>query len=192
MKSSHISKVWYWEGIYYLLQGTNSRMQFWCSSVFPCLIPLPYISVCLCESIKKKKKKRYSVLSSCSALVIYDIEKGFITSAMTLTVACRFGVVLWVYSLVSPRFPYIICLCVCLAKKKRKVRYSALLSCPTSVMCDIEKGVFTCNVTLYDTRSFVVGVWVYFLVSSPFPFMCVCLTKKLKKDTQCRQVIPHQ
>ena len=149
--------------------------------------PFPYISVCLCALLKKKKekkkekRKRYWVLSSRSTSVICDIEKGFITSSTTLTIACSFGVVLWVYTLISTPFPYIICFCVCLTKKKRKERYSVLLSRPTLVICDIEKGFFTCYATLCAAWSFVVSVWVYYLVSSPFPYMCVCLTKKLKK-----------
>ena len=47
VESSHIGKVWYWEGVYHLLRDTNCCMQFWCwcVSVFPCLIP--YIYVCV-------------------------------------------------------------------------------------------------------------------------------------------------
>ena len=51
VNSSQITKVWYWEGIYYLLRDTNCRMQFWCwsMSVFPCLIPFHlYIWVFVC------------------------------------------------------------------------------------------------------------------------------------------------
>ena len=54
---------------------------------------------------------------------------------------------------------------------------------PTSVMYDIEKGFPTCS-TLTATCSFGVALWVYYLVSSPFPYIicfCVCLTKRKRK-----------
>ena len=80
------------------------------------------------------------------------------------------------------------CVCVCFSKKKKKKKYSVLLSHPTSVRCDIEKGFITCSATLIAACSFGVGVWVYSLVSSHFPYIymcvcvcvcvCVCLTNK--------------
>ena len=60
------------------------------------------------------------MLSSRPTSVMSDIEKGFITCKETLCAACSFILVLWVYSLVSSPFPYIICLCVCLTKKEKK------------------------------------------------------------------------
>ena len=62
------------------------------------------------------------MLSSYFTSVMCDIEKGFITCFATITVACSFGFVLWVYSIVSLPFPYKIYLCVCLTKKKKKKR----------------------------------------------------------------------
>ena len=139
-----------------------------------------YMCVCLTN------KKRYSMLSSHPISVRCDIEKGFITCSATLTVACSFGVGVWVYSLILSPFPYIY-VCVCLTNKKI---YSTLSSHPTSVRCDIEKGFITCSATLTVACSFGVNVWVYSLISSPFPYMCVCFSNK--KDTQCCRVIPHQ
>ena len=114
VESSHIGKVWYWERVYHLLRDTNCCMQFWCwhVSVFPCLIPLPlYVCVCVCVCLTNEK--RYSMLSSHPTSVRCDIENGFITCSVTLTVACNFGVGVWVYSLVSSPFPYIyMCVCV--------------------------------------------------------------------------------
>ena len=147
-------------------------MQFWCwhVSVFPCLIPFPYIYTCVCLT----NKKSYSMLSSHPTSVRCDIEKWFITCSATLTVAYSFSVGVWVYSLVSSLFTYIcVCVCVCLTNKKR---YSMLSSHPTSVRYDIEKGFITCSATLTIACSFGVGVWVYSLVSSPSPiYMCVCV-----------------
>ena len=96
VKLSHIGNVWYWEGVYHLLCDTNCRMQYWCWSwsVFPCLIPLP-LYICAFECVyqtKKKRKERYSVLSSLPKSVRCDIEKGFITCSAALTTTCSFGV----------------------------------------------------------------------------------------------------
>ena len=55
-----------------------------------------------------------------------------------------------------------------------------LSSHPTSVKCDIEKGFITCSTTLTAACSFGVNVWVYSLISSPFPYIYVCLTNKKK------------
>ena len=76
-----------------------------------------------------------------------------------------------------PSSPIYVCVCVCLTNKKR---YSMLSSHPTSVRCVIEKGFITCSATLTVTCNFGVGVWVYSLVSSSFPYIyvCVCLTNK--------------
>ena len=56
VESSHISKVWYWEGVYHLLRDINYRMQFWYwrVSVFPYLIHLLlyiYIYICVCVCV---------------------------------------------------------------------------------------------------------------------------------------------
>ena len=61
VKSSHIGKVWYWEGIYHLFHDTNGHMQFWWwpVSVFPYLIPLLlyiYVCVCVCVCFSNKIK----------------------------------------------------------------------------------------------------------------------------------------
>ena len=137
--------------------------------------PFTYTYECLCVFIKKKKEKRFSVLSRRPTSVLYDIEKGFPTCS-TLTAACRFGVALWVYYLVSSPFPYIICFCVCLTKKKRKTEHSVLSSRPTSVMSDIEEGFITCSETLTAACIFGVGMRVHSLVSSTFlEIFCVCV-----------------
>ena len=39
--------------------------------------PFTYTYECLCVFIKKKKEKRFSVLSRRPTSVMYDIEKGF-------------------------------------------------------------------------------------------------------------------
>ena len=59
-----------------------------------------------------------------------------------------------------------------------------LLSHPTiSVRCDIKKGFITCSATVTAACSFGVGVWVYSLISSPFPlYTCVCMcVSQIKK-----------
>ena len=76
------------------------------------------------------------MLSSHLTSVRCDIEKGFIIcrvilsvvesshlvlSKKTLTVACSFGVSVWVYSLISSLFPHI-CVCVSQIKKKKKTK----------------------------------------------------------------------
>ena len=69
VKSTHIGKVWYREGVYHLQGDTMCRMQFccWRVSVFPCFIPL---SLHICEYVCvfnqniKNKKKRSVVKSS--------------------------------------------------------------------------------------------------------------------------------
>ena len=113
---------------------------FYYISVFPYLIPFPHICVCVCFS----NKKRYSVLSSHLTSVRCDIEKGFIIcrvilsvvesshsvlSKKTLTVACSFGVSVWVYSLISSPFPHI-CVCVSQIKKKKKTKTNFRLWLP--------------------------------------------------------------
>ena len=85
-------------------------------------------------------------------------------------------------------FPYLIplplymcvcvCVCVCFSNKKR---YSMLSSYPTLVRCDIEKGFITCSATLTAACSFGVDVWVYSFISSPFPYICVCVSQIKKK-----------
>ena len=137
VNSSHISKVWSWEGVCYLLCDTNYLMQFWCLSisVFPFLIPLPlYICVSDCVYHKKKKKKkkigRYFVLSGRPTSVRCDIEKGFITCFVILTTTCSFSVEVWVHSLVSSPFPYTyVCLCVITKKKKKKKEKKRKILC---------------------------------------------------------------
>ena len=117
VKSSHIGRVWHWEGVNHLLRATNCRMQFWdwWVSVFPLFIPLPLYK-CVC--VINKWKKRYLVLSSHPTLVRCDIVKGLITCFTTLTSTSSFGVGEWVYSLVLTLFPYIyVCVCVCLTYK---------------------------------------------------------------------------
>ena len=78
----------------------------------------------------------------------------------------------------------------------------------TSVRCDIEKGFIICRVilsvvesshsvlskkTLTVACSFGVSVWVYSLISSPFPHICVCVSqikKKKKTKTNFRLWLP--
>ena len=61
-------------------------------------------------------------------------------------------------------------------------RYSVLSSYPTSIRCDIEKEFITCSATLTVACSFGVGVWVYFLILSLFPHICVCVyVSQIKK-----------
>ena len=59
-------------------------------------LPILYIiCVCVCVCLtkeKNKKKDRHSVLSSHPTSVTYDIEKGFITCSVILTMACSFSV----------------------------------------------------------------------------------------------------
>ena len=143
--------------------------------------PFPDICVCMCVCVfrQKNKIKRYPVLSSHPKSVRCDIKKEFITCFATLTTARSFGVVVWVYSLVSSPFPNTnLCKCVFIKKdkKEKKKRYSVLSSRPISVMCDIEKGFITCSLTLIAAGSIGVGMRVHFLVSSTFPeIFCVCV-----------------
>ena len=81
-------------------------------------------------------------------------------------------------SYTHPPSPIYIYMCVCVSNKKR---YSVLLNHPNSVRCDIEKGFITCFATLIAAWSFGVSMWVYFLISSPFPYMCVCMCFSNKK-----------
>ena len=62
-----------------------------------------------------------------------------------------------------------------------------LSSHPTSVRCDIEKGFMACSTTLTAAFSFVVGVRVYTLVSSPFSYIYVCLYVFIKKKEKKRK-----
>ena len=89
---------------------------FYYISVFPYLIPFPHICVCVCVS---QIKKILSVVES-SHLVL---------SKKTLTVACSFGVSVWVYSLISSPFPHI-CVCVSQIKKKKKTKTNFRLWLP--------------------------------------------------------------
>ena len=94
---------------------------------------------------------------------------------------CNLSVGVWVYSLISSSFLYIyVCVCVSQIKKKK---YSVLSSHPTSVKCDIEKGFITCSATLIAACSFGVGMWVYSIISSPFPYIYVCVFLKKKTET---------
>ena len=171
VKSSHIGKVWYWEGIYYLLRNTNRRMQFWCwsVSVFPYLIPLPlyiYIYMCLCVFIKKKKEKRKrkkkEILSVVKLSHIGNVWYWEGVYHLLCDTNCRMQYWCWSWS-VFPcliPLPLYICAfeCVYQTKKKRKERYSVLSSLPKSVRCDIEKGFITCSATLTTTCNFGVGI----------------------------------
>ena len=103
-----------------------------------------------------------------------------------------------VYSLISSPSPIYVCVCV----------YSVLSSHLTSVRCDIEKRFIICRVilsvvesshsvlskkTLTVACSFGVSVWVYSLISSPFPHICVCVSqikKKKKTKTNFRLWLP--
>ena len=85
--------------------------------------PFSYICVCVCVCVCVcfSNKKRYSVLSSHPTSVRCDIiEKGFITCSATLTVACNFGVGVWVYPLSHPPSPIYVCVCVCVCVSQIK------------------------------------------------------------------------
>ena len=73
---------------------------------------------------------------------------------------------------------------MCFSNKKR---YLVLSSHPTKVRCDIEKWFITCSATLIAACNFGVGVWVYSFISSPFPYIYVCVSqiKKLINYKKC-------
>ena len=69
-----------------------------------------------------------------------------------------------------------------------------LSSYPKLVWCDIRKEFITCFATLTTACSFGVGVWVYSLVSSPFPntYLCKCvftIKKKKKRKKKKRYLV---
>ena len=148
--------------------------------------PVPYIYVCVCVCVQPKKKKRNSVLSNHPISVQCDNEKGFITYSATLTVACSFGVKVWVYSLISSPSPtYFLCVCVCLTNKKKKKKRKKLSVVKLSHISKVWywEGIYYLLPTLTTAYSFGVGMWVYSLISSPFPdtYVCLCVVTKEKE-----------
>ena len=84
----------------------------------------------------------------------------------------------WVYSLISSPFPHLcVCVCVCVCVSQIKKILSVVESSYIGKMWYWE-GVYH---LLHDTNCFGVGMWVYSLISSPFPHICACVFLKLKK-----------
>ena len=169
VESSHISGVWYWEGIYYLLCDINCSMKFccWSVSVFPYLYPLPLY---ICVSIEKKKRKILNVVKSSYTVKVWYLER-VITCSATLTTSCSFGIGVWLYSLVSSPFLYILCACVFKKKKKKKI-VNVVMS---SYICKVWywDGFITYSAIVIAACSFSFCVWVYSHVSSLFPYIYI-------------------
>ena len=115
VKLSHISKVWYWEGIYYLLPDTNYRIQFWGwnVSVLPYLIPLPrYICVSVCGYQRKRKKILGVVKSSYIGNVWYWVGVNHLlrdTNCCMQFWCCLVSLVSYLIPL--PRYSLFVCVC---------------------------------------------------------------------------------
>ena len=118
VKSSHIGKVWYWEGVYHLLRNINCHKQFWCwhVSVFPYLIPLP-LCMCVCVCVSQIKKILSVVESSHIGKVWYWEE----VYHLLCDTNCCMQFWCWRVSV----FPYLIplplcvCVCVCVSQIKK-------------------------------------------------------------------------
>ena len=70
-----------------------------------------------------------------------------------------------------------VCVCVCVCVSQIKKILSVVESSYIGKVWYWE-GVYH---LLRDTNRFGVGMWVYSLISSPFPHICVCVFLKLKK-----------
>ena len=158
VESSHIGKVWYWEGVYHLLRDTNCfGIGVWVYS----LISSPFPHVCVCVYVSQIKKILSVVESSHIGKVWY--WEG------VYHLVCEY------IPLSHPPSPICVCVCVCVSQIKK------ILSVIESSHIDkvwYWEGVYH---LLRESNCFGVGVWVYSLISSPFPHICVCLFLKFKK-----------